>query len=113
MSRPATTGTDKQGQGRRAFLTMMTRGVVEPHEDYGFFGPDSVTWKVWSYPTSLTVGFQRAVVIEELDPDLVAAVDKTHDIYKRPRTRYDRHCGTSRWSRLAARAKPPTSQTFW
>jgi len=90
MSRPATTGTDKQGQGRRAFLTMMTRGVVEPHQDYGFFGPDSVTWKVWSYPTSLTVGFQRAVVIEELDPDLVAAVDKTHDIYKRPRTRYDR-----------------------
>jgi uncharacterized protein (DUF2236 family) len=63
---------------------------VSPHEDYGFFGPDSVTWKVWSYPSSLTVGFQRAVVVEELDPNLVAAVDKTHDIYKRPRTRYDR-----------------------
>ena len=43
-----------------------------PHEDYGFFGPDSVTWKVWSYPTSLTIGFQRAVVVEELDPALVA-----------------------------------------
>ena len=64
--------------------------AVEPAQDYGFFGPDSVTWKVWSYPTSLTVGFIRAVVVEELDPDLVAAVDKTHDIYKRPRTRYDR-----------------------
>ena len=63
---------------------------VQPHQDYGFFGPDSVTWKVWGYPTSLVVGFQRAVVIEELDPNLVAAVDKTHDIYKRPRTRYDR-----------------------
>ncbi|WP_223163678.1 oxygenase MpaB family protein [Nocardioides humilatus] len=63
---------------------------MQPHEDYGFFGPDSVTWKVWSYPTSLTIGFQRAVVVEELDPDLVAAVDKTSDIYKRPRTRYDR-----------------------
>lgn len=61
-----------------------------PADDYGFFGPDSVTWKVWSYPTSLSIGFQRAVVIEELDPGLVAAVDKTHDIYKRPRTRYDR-----------------------
>lgn len=60
------------------------------HQDYGFFGPDSVTWKVWGYPTSVTVGFQRSVVIEELDPNLVAAVDKTHDIYKRPRTRYDR-----------------------
>ena len=61
-----------------------------PARDYGFFGPDSVTWKVWSYPTALTIGFQRAVVIEELDPALVAAVDKTHDIYTRPRTRYDR-----------------------
>jgi uncharacterized protein (DUF2236 family) len=63
---------------------------VTPAEDYGFFGPDSVTWQVWSAPTSLTIGFQRAVVIEELDPALVAAVDTTHDIYRRPRTRYDR-----------------------
>lgn len=64
--------------------------TITAHEDYGFFGPDSVTWKVWGYPTSLTIGFQRSVVVEELDPNLVAAVDKTHDIYKRPRTRYDR-----------------------
>lgn len=64
--------------------------TVTPHEDYGFFGPDSVTWRVWSYPTSLTVGFQRAVVIEELDPALVAAVDDTKAIRYRPRTRYDR-----------------------
>lgn len=64
--------------------------TAQPHEDYGFFGPESVTWKVWSYPTSLTVGFQRSVVVEELDPALVAAVDTTSDIYRRPRTRYDR-----------------------
>ncbi len=67
----------------------MTRSV-EPAEDYGLFGPDSITWRVWSYPTSLTIGFQRAVVIEELDPHLVAAVDRTGGIYARPRTRYDR-----------------------
>lgn len=71
-------------------LSALRAPEVTPHEDYGFFGPDSVTWKVWSYPTSLTVGFQRAVVIEELDPALVAAVDKTQGIYARPRTRYDR-----------------------
>ncbi len=71
-------------------IAMRRTTTVEPHEDYGFFGPDSMTWKVWSYPSSLTVGFQRAVVVEELDPALIAAVDKTHDIYKRPRTRYDR-----------------------
>jgi uncharacterized protein (DUF2236 family) len=64
--------------------------AVEPHEDYGFFGPGSITWQVWSYPTSLTVGFQRAVVIEELDPALIAAVDETQAIVYRPRTRYDR-----------------------
>ena len=63
---------------------------IEPHEDYGFFGPDSVTWRVWRYPTSLTVGFQRAVVIEELDPALIAAVDKSGGVRSRPRTRYDR-----------------------
>jgi len=70
---------------------MLRKGdAVEPHEDYGFFGPDSVTWKVWSYPTSLTVGFQRAVVVEELDPALIAAVDQTEAVRYRPRTRYDR-----------------------
>ncbi len=63
---------------------------IDPHEDYGFFGPDSVTWKVWGYATSVTVGFQRSVVVEELDPALIAAVDKTQGIYARPRTRYDR-----------------------
>lgn len=63
---------------------------LTPLEDHGFFGPDSVTWKVWGYPTSLTIGFSRAVVVEELDPNLIAAVDHTQDIYRRPRTRYDR-----------------------
>jgi len=67
-----------------------TGNSFEPHEDYGFFGPGSVSWKVWTYPSSLTVGLQRSVVIEELDPALVAAVSATNDIYTRPRTRYDR-----------------------
>jgi uncharacterized protein (DUF2236 family) len=71
-------------------LKALRRPAITPHEDHGFFGPDSVTWKVWSYPTSLTVGFQRAVVVEELDPALVASVDETHAIFDRPRTRYDR-----------------------
>jgi uncharacterized protein (DUF2236 family) len=71
-------------------ITIPRRKAVEPADDYGFFGPDSVTWRVWSYPTSLTVGFQRAVVVEELDPALVASVDATHAIWDRPRTRYDR-----------------------
>jgi uncharacterized protein (DUF2236 family) len=71
-------------------ITLPRRKSIKPAEDYGFFGPDSVTWRVWSYPTSLTVGFQRSVVVEELDPALVASVDATQAIWDRPRTRYDR-----------------------
>lgn len=71
-------------------ITVPRKKQVGPAEDYGFFGPGSVTWRVWSYPTSLTVGFQRSVVVEELDPALVASVDATHAIWDRPRTRYDR-----------------------
>lgn len=62
----------------------------EPMADNGFFGPDSVTWKVWGHATTPIVGLQRAVVVEELDPALIAAVDTTGANYDRPRTRYDR-----------------------
>lgn len=68
-------------------------GVAEPlapAENYGFFGPGSVTWKVWSYPTSMLIGFSRAVTIEHLDPFLAAAVDATGQVYARTRLRYDR-----------------------
>jgi hypothetical protein len=41
---------------------MGNHDAVVPHEDYGFFGPDSVAWKVFRYPTTLSVGFQRTVV---------------------------------------------------
>lgn len=63
---------------------------VQPLADYGFFGPDSVTWKVWGHTTTPITGLQRAVVVEELDPSLIAAVDATQANYDRPRTRYDR-----------------------
>ena len=73
-----------------------------------------MTWKVWGYSTSVTIGFQRAVVVEELDPALIAAVDKTQDIYNRPRTRYDR---TLRYFAMVAfgdsRSAPRRSPTSW
>lgn len=58
-------------------------------DDYGLFGPDSVAWRVWGYPTSLTVGFQRSVVVEELDPFLLASVEATNKVRTQARTRYD------------------------
>ncbi|WP_293017041.1 oxygenase MpaB family protein [Mycolicibacterium sp.] len=63
---------------------------VQPLADYGFFGPGTVTWKVWGHTTTAVTGLQRAVVVEELDPSLIAAVDATQANYDRPRTRYDR-----------------------
>lgn len=68
---------------------LRSRADITPMADYGFFGPGSVSWKVWSYPTGLTVGFQRAVVVEELDPFLLAAVDATNKARKHSRIRYD------------------------
>ncbi|MEU0542345.1 oxygenase MpaB family protein [Nocardia sp. NPDC005978] len=56
--------------------------------DYGFFGPDSPTWKVWTAPTAL-IGFQRSVVLEHFDPDLTAAVADVGGIYSDPRGRLD------------------------
>ena len=58
-------------------------------EDYGFFGPDSPSWKVWASPTSL-IGFQRAVVLEHFDPYLAAAVADSAGIYTDPSGRLDR-----------------------
>lgn len=67
-----------------------TSTEVTPAADHGFFGPGSVTWKVWSYPTSIVLGFLRAVVVEELDPYLVASVAESGQVKARPRLRYDR-----------------------
>jgi len=64
--------------------------TLEPMEDYGWFGPDSVTWRVWAYPTGMTVGFSRAVVVEELDPFLIAPVKNSSKIYSQTAVRYDR-----------------------
>lgn len=67
-----------------------THREITPHEDYGFFGPDSITHKVWGYPTTPLMGIVRAVTIEELDPNLLAAVHNTGANYDRLSTRYAR-----------------------
>jgi uncharacterized protein (DUF2236 family) len=73
---------------------IMTRDQMlakyEPMADYGFLGPDSVAWKVWSHPTSYVLGFARAVTIEHFDPNLAAAVIQSGGVKYRPSTRYGR-----------------------
>ncbi len=46
--------------------------------DYGAFGPDSVTWKVWGHTTTPVLGFQRAVVVEEL----MGSAETPTELYK-------------------------------
>jgi uncharacterized protein (DUF2236 family) len=66
------------------------RDAVAPMRDHGFFEPDSVARRVWSYPTSFLVGFARAVTIEHLDPHLAAAVVASGQVKQRTPLRYDR-----------------------
>jgi uncharacterized protein (DUF2236 family) len=91
MSNPLTT--------RLSAKSAALREKYEPLADNGFFGPGSVTWKVWSYPSSIVIGFSRAVTIEQLDPNLIAAVEDAGGVRYRPRTRYER---TVRYFALAA-----------
>jgi len=74
-----------------------------PREDWGLFGPDSPTWRVWSSPTAI-MAFQRSIVVESFDPFLAAAVEHQNGVRYRPATRFDRTiqyfltvaCGDSR-----------------
>lgn len=42
--------------------------VNGPRKDDGYFGPESVTWKVISHPAALNVGGGMAVLLQVLDP---------------------------------------------
>lgn len=57
-------------------------------EDYGFFGPDSVAWRVWSHP-SVLIGLQRAVAMQFLNPFFAAAQEDAQSIYRQPAHFYD------------------------
>ncbi|MFJ6699529.1 oxygenase MpaB family protein [Streptomyces sp. NPDC091272] len=60
---------------------------VQPARDYGFFGPDSVSWRVWGHIGSTLMGFSRSVTMEQLDLGLAAATAGTGKIINNPRGR--------------------------
>jgi uncharacterized protein (DUF2236 family) len=60
-----------------------------PREDWGLFGPDSPTWKVWSSPTAL-IAFQRSIIVESFDPFLAAAVHQQNGVRYNATRRFDR-----------------------
>jgi uncharacterized protein (DUF2236 family) len=90
MTTDTTTDTTATASGQPGAFRRGKKTDMAHRADEGFFGPGSIAWKVWSFPGSALQGFFRAVTIEHLDPDLVAAVDDSGQVYKRTPVRYDR-----------------------
>ncbi|MEO6606756.1 MAG: oxygenase MpaB family protein [Aeromicrobium sp.] len=63
---------------------------ISPRQDYGFFGPDSICWKVFNYPTAMPMAVLRAGAVEMFEPCLIAAVDDTGAVMNRPLMRFER-----------------------
>ena len=92
---PTTAATQERTTDARVTLPRGAAKDMATRADEGFFGPGSVAWKVWTFPTSALQGFFRAVTIEHLDPDLVAdaqTVTRMSDILMKV---HDRSYGTN------------------
>lgn len=70
-------------------MTLPTPNTAHrPREDWGFFGPDSPTWRVWSSPTAL-IAFKRSIVVECFDPFLAIAVHEQNGVRTDPQRRLE------------------------
>ncbi|MDG4861746.1 oxygenase MpaB family protein [Streptomyces sp. T-3] len=58
-------------------------------EDWGIFGPDSPTWKVWGYGPTGLLAFQRSIVVESFDPFLAAAVEDQNGVREYAQSRFN------------------------
>jgi uncharacterized protein (DUF2236 family) len=67
------------------------RGVPAPAgpDDWGLFGPDSISWRVHSNPV-LLVGGLRALIIQSLNPLAMAGIDQHSDYLANPLSRLRR-----------------------
>lgn len=48
-----------------------------PRQDEGYFGPDSVTWKVIAHPAALNIGGGMAVLLQVLEPGEMRLLSRT------------------------------------
>jgi len=48
-----------------------------PRQDDGYFGPDSITWRVISHPAALNIGGGVAVLLQVLDPGEMRHLSRT------------------------------------
>lgn len=66
-----------------------TIDLTRPREDYGFFGPGSPTWKVFSGATGL-FAILRVFMADQFHPHVAASVADTGTMYVDPTGRLDR-----------------------
>lgn len=60
-----------------------------PSDDLGYFGPDSVTWRIHAHPIVVVGGF-RALMIQALHPLAMAGVAQHSDYAQNPLNRFRR-----------------------
>jgi uncharacterized protein (DUF2236 family) len=63
--------------------------VVDARADWGLFGPESVTWRIYSHPITVVGGF-RALMIQALHPLAMAGVTLHSDFRSDPLGRFRR-----------------------
>lgn len=85
-----TAGTLKAGRWRPALISGGRVNYLEPKGDPGFFGPDSMAWKIHANPIVLAIGGVAAVILELAEPRVRTGV-WNHSIFPTdPLTRMQR-----------------------
>lgn len=65
-----------QPRAHSADVTMQSL-LTGPRTDDGYFGPESVTWKVIAHPAALNIGGGMAVLLHVLDPGEMRHLSRT------------------------------------
>ena len=72
------TATIETTEAANAASETTVRGMLAgPREDDGYFGPDSVTWRVMAHPAALNIGGGMAVLLQVLDPGEMRHLSRT------------------------------------
>jgi len=89
VARQALTGEEQRTQGAQDLQApARRRGLAVPAgpEDWGLFGPESISWRVHSSPVRL-VGGLRALIIQSLNPLAMAGIHQHSDHLEQPLSR--------------------------
>jgi uncharacterized protein (DUF2236 family) len=91
VAQPLLSTEEKQRMASALDAPARPRGLPVPAgpEDWGLFGPESISWRVHSSPVPL-VGGLRALIIQSLNPLAMAGFDQDSDYLQQPLPRLRR-----------------------